>query len=243
MPRADHILIVDDDAELRRLLTGFLERYGFRVSAVADGDGMRDTVRTRQIDLIVLDLMLPGSDGVSLCRELRSGAHNANTPVIMLTARGDPVDRVVGLEVGADDYMPKPFDPRELMARIRSVLRRTRLPPIAQSGPDVRQLRFDGWTLDVTAHTLTEPDGETRHALTDAEFRLLQLLVENAHRVLTRDDIMELTVGRQALPHDRRIDVQVCRLRNLLDDNGREPRLIRTVRNKGYQFCADVERR
>lgn len=239
MPRADHILIVDDDAELRRLLSGFLERYGYRTSSVADGQGMRDLLKLRQIDLIVLDVMLPGSDGVALCREVRT---ESSCPIIMLTARGDPVDRVVGLEVGADDYMPKPFDPRELLARIRSVLRRTRQPP---SRPDERawkQLRFAGWTLDSSARSLRDPHGSPV-SITESEFRLMLLLAENANRVLTRDDIMELTVGRQASPTDRRIDVQVCRLRSLLGDDGREPKLIRTLRNRGYMLVSEVERR
>lgn len=241
MSRADHVLIVDDDAELRRLLSGFLERYGFRATAVGDGKAARDVLATRQIDIIVLDLMLPGEDGVSICRDIRTGVQAPRCPIIMLTARGEPVDRVVGLEVGADDYMAKPFDPRELLARIRSVMRRSRMPPQSSSVSVIRELRFAGWVVNYADHSLATEDGGTRYSLTDSEFRLLQLLAENAHRVMSRDDIMELMVGRQALPFDRRIDVQVCRLRSLLHDSGRDPRLIRTVRNRGYEFCADVE--
>lgn len=238
MARADHVLVVDDDAELRRLLSGFLERYGYRVTAVADGAAMRQCLALRQIDLIVLDLMLPGDDGVALCRDVRS---REQTPIIMLTARGEPVDRIVGLEVGADDYMPKPFDPRELLARIRSVLRRSRHVPVA-ADPEARKLRFAGWVLDIPQRTLHAPDQQPV-ALTGAEFRLLQLLAENAQRILSRDDIMELTEGRQAGPMERRIDVQICRLRGLLGDDGREPKLIRTIRNQGYVLTAAVESR
>jgi len=236
--RPDHILVVDDDAELRRLLCDFLGQYGYRLSQAHDGASMRDCLSTRQIDLVVLDIMLPGEDGISLCREMRQ---SGEVPVIMLTARGDPVDRIVGLEVGADDYMPKPFDPRELLARIRSVLRRARgAARAAEHAPMRRRLRFAGWTLDLEQRSLLAPDRQSI-GLTGAEFRLIELLATHAQRVLSRDDIMELTEGRQAGPMDRRIDVQICRLRSLLGDDGREPKLIRTIRNRGYVLAAAVE--
>jgi two-component system OmpR family response regulator len=229
---------VDDDAELRRLLCDFLGQYGYRLSQAQDGASMRECLGRRQVDLVVLDIMLPGDDGISLCREMRQ---SGGVPVIMLTARGDPVDRIVGLEVGADDYMPKPFDPRELLARIRSVLRRSRSAArSADAAGALRKLRFAGWTLDLQDRTLRAPDRQ-QIGLSGAEFRLMELLATHAQRVLSRDDIMELMEGRQAGPMDRRIDVQICRLRSLLGDDGRQPKLIRTIRNRGYVLTAAVE--
>jgi two-component system OmpR family response regulator len=236
MERADHVLVVDDDAEIRKLLGEYLQRNGFRVSLATDGKEMRRTIEQTRPDIVVLDVMLPGDSGLTLCRDLRA---RSSLPVIMLTARGEEVDRVVGLEIGADDYLSKPFSPRELLARIKSILRRTRgLPPVRGSA---QQVRFAGWTLDLAARQLVAPDGVVV-ALSGAEFRLLSVFIERPNRVLDRNQIMDLTVGRDGAPFDRSIDVQVSRLRVRLRDDAREPRIIKTVRSEGYVLAATVER-
>jgi len=184
----------------------------------------------------VLDVMLPGDDGFVLCRDLRA---RSNLPVIMLTARAEEIDRIIGLEMGADDYLAKPFNPRELLARVKSILRRTRaLPP---SRAAAHRVRFAGWVLDLAARHLVAPDG-LFVALSAAEFRLLSVFVEHPNRVLDRNQLMDLTVGRESTPLDRSIDVQVSRLRTRLGDDAREPRIIKTVRNEGYVLAAVVER-
>jgi two-component system OmpR family response regulator len=236
MDRTDHVLVVDDDAELRKLLGEYLQRNGYRVSLATDGKEMRRALEASRPDLVVLDLMLPGDSGLTLCRDLRAGS---NLPVIMLTARADEVDRIVGLEMGADDYLAKPFSPRELLARIKSILRRTR--GLAPARGDAHRLRFAGWTLDLAARQLVAPDGVVV-ALSGAEFRLLSVFVEHPNRVLDRNQLMDLTVGRDGSPFDRSIDVQVSRLRVRLRDDAREPRIIKTVRSEGYVLAAAVER-
>lgn len=236
MERPDHVLVVDDDAEIRALLGEYLERNGFRVSLAPDGREMRRALGASRPDIVVLDVMLRGEDGLALCRDLRA---QSSLPVIMLTARVDEVDRIIGLEMGADDYLPKPFNPRELLARIKSILRRTRaLPP---SRPDARRVRFAGWLLDLAARELVSPDGVVV-ALSGAEFRLLSVFVEHPNRVLHRNQLMDLTLGRDGTPFDRSIDVQVSRLRTRLRDDAREPRIIKTVRSEGYLLAAQVER-
>ena len=237
MERADHVLVVDDDAAIRKLLGEYLERNGFRVSLAIDGAEMRRALDRSRPDLVVLDLMLPGESGLTLCRDLRV---ESSLPVIMLTARTEEVDRIVGLEMGADDYLAKPFSPRELLARIRSILRRAR----GLAGPErgaAHQLRFAGWTLDLAARQLVAPDGVVV-ALSGAEFKLLSVFAEHPNRVLDRNQLMDLTVGRDGSPFDRSIDVQVSRLRLRLRDDAREPRIIKTVRNEGYVLAAAVER-
>jgi two-component system OmpR family response regulator len=238
MDRSDHILVVDDDAEIRKLLGEYLQRNGYRVTLATDGREMRRALEAGRPDIVVLDLMLPGDSGLTLCRDLRAGA-NANLPVIMLTARAEEVDRIVGLEMGADDYLAKPFSPRELLARIKSILRRTRGQAPARGDP--HRLRFAGWTFDLAARQLVAPDGVVV-ALSGAEFRLLQVFVEHPNRVLDRNQLMDLTVGRDGAPFDRSIDVQVSRLRVRLRDDAREPRVIKTVRSEGYVLAAAVER-
>ena len=238
MDRADHVLVVDDDAEIRKLLGEYLERNGFRVSLATDGAEMRRALDRSRPDIVVLDLMLPGDSGLTLCRDLRV---DSSLPVIMLTARAEEVDRIVGLEMGADDYLAKPFSPRELLARIRSILRRTRGLPAERGGGSGRQMRFAGWTLDLAARQLVAPDGVVV-ALSGAEFKLLAVFVEHPNRVLDRNQLMDLTVGRDGSPFDRSIDVQVSRLRLRLRDDAREPRIIKTVRNEGYVLAAVVER-
>jgi two-component system OmpR family response regulator len=236
MDRPEHILIVDDDAEIRGLLRDYLERHGLRAQAVPDGRGMHAALANGRFDLVILDLMLPGEDGLTLCRDLRA---HSNLPVIMLTARGEETDRIVGLEMGADDYVPKPFNPRELLARIKAVLRRSQtLPPLAAA--EASGLRFAGWTLDLTHRQLTSSDGVVV-ALSGGEYRLLTVFLEHPNRVLTRDQLLDLTRGRESTPFDRSIDVQVGRLRRRLGDTGPEPMLIKTVRGEGYVLAATVE--
>jgi len=235
MDRQGHILVVDDDAEIRDLVAEYLSQHGYRVSVARDGAAMRAALAARRPDLIVLDLMLPGEDGLSLCRDLRA---KSDLPVIMLTARREEIDRIIGIEMGADDYLGKPFNPRELLARIKSVLRRTRGAPATHA--EAKRLRFAGWTLDRTARHLVDAEGVVV-PLSGAQYRLLSAFVDHPQQVLDRDRLMDLTLGREATPFDRSIDVQVSRLRQLLRDNGREPRIIKTVRNGGYVLAADVE--
>ncbi|AXA93922.1 response regulator [Massilia sp. YMA4] len=240
MPTSDHILIVDDDREIRELLAAYLRKNGFTVSLAADARQLRALLEDTPVDLLVLDLMLPGEDGLSLCRALRAGRHQA-LPILMLTARDEEADRILGLEMGADDYLTKPFAARELMARIQAVLRRTRmLPPnlrVAESAP---LLRFGDWRLDTTARHLLDADG-TMVALSGAEYRLLRVLLDHPQRILNRDQLLNLTQGRGVEIFDRSIDLLVSRLRQRLRDGARTARYIKTVRNEGYVFCATVE--
>ncbi len=234
MQRPEHILIVDDDAEIRTLLRDYLERNGLRATAVADGRAMRAALADGRYDLVVLDLMLPGEDGLTLCRELRA---HSNLPVIMLTARGEDTDRIVGLEMGADDYLAKPFNPRELLARIKAVLRRAPSAPAADATA-ARRLRFAGWTLEVARRQLVSPAGVVT-PLSGGEYRLLRIFLDRPQRVLSRDQLLDLTRGREAAPYDRSIDVQVGRLRRRLADDAAT--LIQTVRGEGYVLAAEVE--
>lgn len=237
MEQTPHILVVDDDREIRDLLAKFLGRHGFRVSVAADGRAMRETMRDGRFDLVVLDLMLPGDDGLTLCREIRAASE---MPVIMLTAMGEEIDRIVGLEIGADDYVAKPFNPRELLARIRAVLRRT-----ASAGPSAPEqegvIRFQGWRLDPSGRTLTDPEGDEVE-LTAGEFDLLLALATRPQRLLSRDQLLDLTRGREALPFDRSIDVQISRLRRKIETDPARPKFIKTIRSGGYMFTAEVDR-
>ena len=235
MERPPLILIVDDDPEIRVLLGDYLGRQGLRTLAVGDGGGMWRELERHAVDLVVLDLMLPGDDGLELCRRLRA---DSTLPVIMLTARGDATDRIVGLELGADDYLPKPFDPRELLARIRATLRR--VGPAGTQTPAAVRVRFAGWTLDRQRRELRDADG-TVVPLSAGEYRLLEVFVERPNRALGRELLLELLQGRAATPFDRSVDVQVSRLRRRLRDDAREPHLIKTVRNAGYLFATQVE--
>jgi two-component system OmpR family response regulator len=238
MESTDHILVVDDDAEIRTLLTRYLERNGLRATAVGDGRAMWQALDRGRFDLVVLDLMLPGDDGLTLCRTLRA---RSDIPVIMLTARGDETDRIVGLEMGADDYLPKPFSARELLARIKVILRRTRsLPPNLAPQGEYR-LRFAGWTLDTTRRQLIAPGGEAA-PIGGAEYKLLRVFLDHPHRVLDRDQLLDLSQGREAEPLDRSIDVQVSRLRHRLGDDPKSPQLIKTVRGEGYVLSVPVHK-
>lgn len=234
--RAGPILVVDDDAETLGLVADYLGQFGYEVAVARDGSEMAAAIELRQPILIVLDLMLPGEDGLALCRRLRA---ESDVPVIMLTARGDDIDRIIGIEMGADDYLAKPFNPRELLARIRSVLRRTRGPSAAAGR--TRRFRFAGWTLDCVARHLVDPAGVVV-PLSGAQFRLLGAFVEQPQCVLDRDRLLDVTRGISAEAFDRSIDVQVSRLRQILRDDGRAPRIIKTVRNGGYVLAATVER-
>ncbi|GAB7125628.1 response regulator [Silvimonas sp. JCM 19000] len=230
------VLVVDDDHEIRSLLADYLDTHGFRAFTASDGAGMQRMLDANKVDLVVLDLTLPGEDGLTLCRNLRS---SSNLPVIILTARGDPVDRILGLEMGADDYLTKPFEPRELVARVRTVLRRTWALPPNLDTPDATAMRFANWTLDLRARHLVRPDG-VLVMLSGGEFRLLKTLLEHPQRVLNRDQILNLTQGRDAEPFERSIDLQISRLRQKLDDDAKSPQLIKTVRNEGYVLAAVV---
>lgn len=231
---SEHILVVDDDAGLQQLLHRYLTENGFRVGTAEDGAAMEAYLREQQVDLIVLDLMLPGEDGLSLARRLHGRGH---PPIIMVSARGEDVDRIVGLEMGADDYLAKPFNPRELLARIRAVLRRAG----ASSTPEPKQQAgtycFGPFCLDVRSHRLAREGEEI--PLTAGEFALLRVLVENPHHVLSRDALLEKTKGYERSPYDRSIDVKVTRLRRKLEDDPARPAYIRTVWGEGYLFSPD----
>ncbi|MCH4022935.1 MAG: response regulator [Acetobacter sp.] len=232
-----HILIIDDDREIRDLLARFLERNQIRVTTARDGREARRVWSAGHYHLVVLDLMLPGETGLDIARWLRT---QGNVPIIMLTAMSDETDRIIGLELGADDYVSKPFNPRELLARVRAVLRR--IGDGHENTPGgTRNMRFAGWLLEVSRRRLLNPDG-VEVSLTGGEFDLLQALLERANRVLTRDMLLDLLRGRQAGPFDRAIDVAISRLRRKLEDDGRNSQLIKTVRGGGYVFAADVER-
>lgn len=239
MDKTDCILIVDDDPEIRGLLVNYLSRNELEAVAARDGREMWQKLDRHAVDLIVLDLMLPDTDGLTLCRELRV---KSSIPVLMLTARGEETDRIIGIEMGADDYLVKPFNPRELLARIKTILRRTRALPPNLRPEQARCLCFAGWCLDTAARLLTSPDGVAT-PLSGGEYRLLRILLDHPNRVLNRDQLTEMTQGREAEAYDRAVDVQVSRLRQRLHDDSREPELIKTVRGEGYVLASAVEAR
>ena len=237
MQGAPHILIVDDHREIRELVARVLTKEGFRVSAAADGRAMHKALADGRIDLILLDLMLPGEDGLSLCRTLRA---QSDISIIMLTAKGDEVDRVIGLEMGADDYLPKPFGSRELIARIKAVLRRgghERAEAAQTSKP--KFYRFDRWTLDAGARALLRDDGVTI-SLSTGEYDLLMALVERPQRVLSRDQLLDIARGRSASAFDRAIDTQISRLRKKIEADPSNPTIIKTVWGGGYTLTPAV---
>ena len=241
-----HILVVDDDREIRDLLARFLARHGLRVTTAKDGVEMERALADWPVDLVVLDLMMPGEDGLSLTRRLRG--QGVAVPIVMLTAMGEDTDRIVGLEMGADDYVPKPFNPRELLARIKAVLRRAQPAPLAAgpaaaptAGNDGQRYRFQDWVLDAATRDLISPDGVIT-TLSAGEFDLLLAFVEHPRRVLSRDQLLDFARGRQAIPFDRSIDIQVSRLRRKLGDDAKDPQLIKTVRGGGYLFTPEVTR-
>jgi two-component system OmpR family response regulator len=238
MSTSPHILIVDDHREIRDLVSRALTKEGFRVTAVADGKAMRKALADGRFDLILLDLMLPGDSGLVLCREVRA---SSNIPIIMVTAKGEEVDRVVGLELGADDYLPKPFGTRELIARINAVLRRARADGAhgQHDGTKAKRYAFDRWILDVDARELIRDDGVSV-ALSTGEFDLLVAMVERPQRVLTREVLLDLSRGRSGGAFDRSIDTQVSRLRKKLEVDPSDPRIIQTVWGGGYRFAPEV---
>jgi two-component system, OmpR family, response regulator len=238
MEQSPHILVVDDDREIRELLARFLEKHRMRITAVRDAREARRAWSNGHYHMVVLDLMLPGESGLDFARWLRS---QSEVPVVMLTAMGEETDRIIGLELGADDYMPKPFNPRELLARIRAVLRRAGDPGDRHSDANSRNMQFAGWTLEPARRRLLNPEG-VEVPLTGGEYDLLLALVERANRVLTRDMLLDLLRGRQAGPFDRAIDVAISRLRRKLEDDGRNAQLIKTVRGGGYVLAATVEK-
>jgi two-component system, OmpR family, response regulator len=230
------ILIVDDDAQIRQLLRDYLTGFGMSAIAVADGKAMADALEKTTFDLVILDLMLPGEDGLFLCRNLRA---KSDIPILMLTARGETMDRVVGLELGADDYIVKPFEPRELVARIQSILRRTR--GGRETIQEKNEASFMGWRLNFVLRQLVSPE-ELVIPLSNAEFRLLAVFVEHPNRILTREFLLDAARGRDMDVFDRSIDILVSRVRQKLNDDSRTPRLIKTVRGEGYLFDVKVTR-
>lgn len=236
MESAAHILVVDDDQEIRSLLERYLRSQGFRVSVASDGNEMEASLATANIGLVVLDVMLPDVSGLDLCRTLRN---RSGIPIILLTALKEDVDRIIGLELGADDYLCKPFNPRELVARIRAILRRVE--ERASHTPSGRVFRFEGYVADPQTRRVTAADG-TEIALTAAEFSLLTAFLERPGKMLSRNQLLEITQGRDADPFDRSIDVLVSRLRRKLNDTDKQ-QLLKTQRNGGYQFAARVEYR
>ena len=236
MTTATHILVVDDHADIRDLLKRFLEQHGYRVSCARDGREMKRLLEHSSIELIVLDLMLPGEDGLSLCRDLRT---RSQLPVIMLTAMGEDMDRIIGLEMGADDYLAKPFNPRELLARIKAVLRRAH-PNHSEPEPATRNYRFAQWQLDTARRELIDSQGLSI-SLSTAEFDLLKVFLQRPQRVLSRDQLLDLARGREAQAFDRAIDTLVSRLRRKLEPDAKNPEIIKTVWGGGYMLACEVE--
>jgi two-component system OmpR family response regulator len=238
MSDSAHILVVDDQLEVCDFVRDYLTQEGYRVSVAHDGAGMRRVMSQSPVDLVLLDLMLPGEDGLTLARSLRE---ESNVGIIILTGRGETVDRIIGLEMGADDYLPKPFHLRELLARVKSVLRRVAsgTAPTAATAQRAR-VRFAGWSLDLSSRELLSPGGEEVR-LTTGEFDLLAAFVNNPNQVLSRDRLLDLARNREAGPFDRTIDVQVGRLRRKLEDDPQNPSMIKTVRGTGYIFTPTVE--
>lgn len=231
-----HILVVDDDAEIRKPLSRYLSQHGFRVSTARDGQSLDQVLDSSAIDLIVLDIMMPGEDGLSICRRVRN---NQAIPVILLTAMGDEVDRIVGLEVGADDYVPKPFNPRELTARIKAVLRRSEMMP-RKTLQSKGKVIFDQWRFDYAKKEICHQNGSMTQ-LSTGEYTLLKALIDHAGITLNRDQLLDLTKGREAQLFERSIDNQISRLRRKLEADSKNPQIILTMWGGGYVFAAEVE--
>jgi len=237
MEPTPHVLVVDDSADIREPLAKYLAKKGMRVSTANGGQEMRRLLKGNAFDLVVLDIMMPGEDGLSLCRMLRE---TTDLPVILLTAMVEETDRVVGLEIGADDYVTKPFSPRELLARIKAILRRTHaMPNIRDTTPDKR-FRFSGWQLDAGRRELIGTD-EIAVPLSSAEFKLLLVFLQRPHMVLSREQLLDLTAGRSLEPFERSIDNQVSRLRKKIEPDPKNPSIIKTVWGGGYVMAIEVE--
>ena len=237
MDSSPHILVVDDHRDIRDLVGKYLTKHGLRVSTAEGGAAMRRLLKASAVDLVVLDVMMPGEDGLSLCRHLRE---TTDLPVILLTAMAEETDRVIGLEIGADDYVTKPFNPRELLARIKAVLRRAQSLPPQRGGAPSGRLRFGPWTFDPARRELLDAEG-TAVPLSTAEFQLLGAFLAHPKRVLSRDQLLDLTQGRAAKVFDRSIDNQVSRLRRKIEADPKKPALIKTVWGGGYTLAAEVE--
>lgn len=228
--------MVDDDQEIQKLLKKFLLQHGYRITTVSEGIEMHKALRDWNIDLVILDIMLPGDDGFALCREVR---RTSRIPIIMLTAVGEDTDRILGLELGADDYLTKPFNPRELLARIRAIFRRSEsgVPEVVEE--TVERIGFGNWSLDLGTRELRDSDGIVVH-LSTGEFSLLRALVKHNKRPLSREQLVDIVRGQSSLPFDRSIDIQISRLRRKIEKDAKNPKLIKTVRGIGYQFCAET---
>ncbi len=238
MGATPQLLIVDDDREIRDLVSRFFVKHGYQVASASDARTMEAALAAGGIDLVILDLMLPGKSGLELCRDLRA---HSSVPILMLTAMGDETDRIVGLEMGADDYIAKPFNPRELLARVRAILRRTSAAAtIGKPAGAPKRMRFAGWSLDLGRRRLEAPDGLIVD-LTTGEYELLIAFAERPQRVLTRNQLLDLARGRDATPFDRSIDVQVSRIRRKIEADPKAPEMIVTVRGDGYMFTPEVE--
>jgi len=238
MTESPHLLVVDDTRDVRDALRQYLVKHGYRVTTAESAPAARRELQLAAIDLVILDIMMPGEDGLSLCRELRA---KGTVPIIMLTALGEETDRIIGLEMGADDYVTKPFAPRELLARIKAVLRRAQsLPHRSGSGPASGRLRFDRWRFDPAARELLDEAGMVV-PLSTGEFLLLNALLQHPGLVLSRDQLLDLTRGREAVPFDRSVDNQVSRLRKKIERDPRNPALIKTHWGGGYSFAGKVE--
>jgi DNA-binding response OmpR family regulator len=235
---SEHIVIVDDDALLRGRLAAYLTSEGYRVTTADSAATFRGIMRRERIDLVLVDITMPGENGLSLTRFLRE---QSEIGVVILTGKGDPIDRAIGLEVGADDYVAKPFHLRELLARVRSVLRRTRTRPDRHAGAGAPVVRFAGWRLDLAKRTLTSARGEAV-PLTTAEYQLLEAFVAHPNQVLGRERLLQLVVGRKWQPYDRTIDQHISRVRRKLEQDPKQPELIKSIRGQGYLFAAQIER-
>ncbi len=235
---APHILVVDDHRDIRDPLAQYLKKNGFRAMTADGGAALRAAVKTQSFDLIILDIMMPGEDGLTLCRFLRE---TTQTPVILLTAISEETDKIIGLEMGADDYVTKPFNPRELLARIKAVVRRAQSLPQQREPQEGQSFKFDDWAFDTRTRELTDKNGNVI-VLSSGEFALLSVFVERPNMVLTRDQLIDLTKGRNAGPFDRAIDNQVSRLRKKIEKDPKKPVLVQTVWGGGYKFSGAVEK-
>ncbi|NYT73527.1 response regulator [Halomonas sp. QX-2] len=236
MQNATHVVVVDDHNDIRDLVREYLEQQGYKVSVAESGVALRHLLERHTVDLIILDVMMPGEDGISLCKEIRT---SSNTPIIFLTAMAEDADRIIGLELGADDYLVKPFNPRELLARIRAVLRRATSAAPARATLDRRVVRIDHWKLDLGRQEIVGDDG-VGIPLSTAEFRLLKVFIERPGLILSREQLLDLTAGRTAEIFDRSIDNQVSRLRKKIEENPKHPTIIKTHWGGGYSLCAEV---
>jgi two-component system, OmpR family, response regulator len=236
METLSRIAVVEDDPEISRMMVSFMTDHGFDVSAARSGRDLDKVMSGGKIDCVILDVGLPGEDGLSICKRLRG---KSSVPIIMVTARGTETDRIVGLELGADDYLPKPFSPRELVARVKAVIRRAGAQEQAATPPTPQVLMFEGWKLDMARRQLFDPTGAPR-SLTSGEFNVLALFCMHPRKVLSRDDLLELLHGRAAAVFDRSIDVQISRLRRKIETNLKDPTFIKTIRYGGYFFTPEV---